>query len=203
VHSSILSTIWIANLQQSTDDPECIDGEWLSPLLYCLHIERHKNQPDDFNVHHLRGWHYGDMIIALAEKDRCPFYEAWQHLMQTHFQVLEAGSASRSKFELVDLTTPEPRRNEGSSIISSPPIIDLVTPEPVLVVDPSTPEPGQLVAPVVDLSTLLAHTTCMSDPILHVAGDSLLFVARSAQSYLKYILLASLLDTKRRAPLMF
>jgi hypothetical protein len=122
-------------------------------MLYCLHIERHKNQPDDFNIHHLRGWHYGDMIIALAEKDRCPLYEAWQQLMQTRFQVLEAGSASRSKFELVDLTTPEPRRDEGSSIISSPPIIDLVTPEPVLVVDLSTPEPGQLVAPVVYLST--------------------------------------------------
>jgi hypothetical protein len=48
---------------QSTDDPEFIDGELLSlPPLYCLHIERYKNQPDDFNIHHLRGWHYGDMI---------------------------------------------------------------------------------------------------------------------------------------------
>jgi hypothetical protein len=66
---------------------------------------------------------------------------------------LEKHQASRSKFELVDLTTPEPRRDEGSSIISHPPIIDLVTPEPVPVVDLSTPEPDQLVAPVVDLST--------------------------------------------------
>ena len=64
-----------------------------------------------------------------------------------------AGPASRSKFELVDLTTPEPRRDQGLSNISSPPIIDLVTPEPALVVDLSTPEPDQLVAPVVDLST--------------------------------------------------
>jgi hypothetical protein len=114
---------------QSTDDLECIEGERLSPpLLYCLHIERHKNQPDDFDIHHLHGWHYGDMIIALAEKDRCPLYEAWQHLMQTRFQVLEAGSASRSKFELVDLTTPEPRRDKGSSIISSPPHMDSISP---------------------------------------------------------------------------
>jgi hypothetical protein len=66
---------------------------------------------------------------------------------------LEKHQASRSKFELVDLTTPEPRHDEGSSIISRPPIIDLVTPEPVPVVDLSTPEPDQLVAPVVDLST--------------------------------------------------
>jgi hypothetical protein len=67
-----------------------------------------------------------------------------QHPMRTRFHVLEAenrtvvemaGSASRSKFELVNLkvTTPEPRHDEGSLIISSPPIIDLVTPEPVLV----------------------------------------------------------------------
>jgi hypothetical protein len=64
-----------------------------------------------------------------------------------------AALASRSKFELVDLTTPEPRSDQGSSNISSPPIIDLVTPEPALVVDLSTPKPDQLVAPVVDLST--------------------------------------------------
>jgi len=116
---------------QSTDDPECIDREWLSPpLLYCLHIKPYKNQLDDFNIHHLRGWHYGDMIISLAEKDRCPLYKAWQHLMQTRFH------------ELVDLTTPEPRRDQGSSNISSPPIIDLVTPEPALVVDLSTPKPA-------------------------------------------------------------
>jgi hypothetical protein len=63
--------------RQSTDDSECIDREWLSPpLLYCLHIERYKNQPNDFNIHYLRGWHYGDMIIALAKKDRYPLYEA-------------------------------------------------------------------------------------------------------------------------------
>jgi hypothetical protein len=66
---------------------------------------------------------------------------------------LEKHQASRSKFELVDLTTPEPRRDEGSSIISRPPIIDLVTPEPVPVVDLSTPNPDQLVVLVVDLST--------------------------------------------------
>ena len=66
---------------------------------------------------------------------------------------LEKHQASRSKFELVDLTTPEPRCDEGLSIISRPPIIDLVTPEPVPAVDLSTPEPDQLVAPVVDLST--------------------------------------------------
>jgi hypothetical protein len=79
-----------------------------------LHIERYESQPDDFNIYHLREWRYGEMIIALAEKDRCPLYEAWQHLMQTRFQNAEnrilAGLASSSKFELVDLTTPEPRR---------------------------------------------------------------------------------------------
>jgi hypothetical protein len=80
-----------------------------------------------------------------------------------------AGPASRSKFELVDLTTPEPRRDQGSSNISSPPIIDLVTPGPALVVDPSTPELDQLVAPVVDLSTpepgqLVAPVVDLSTP---------------------------------------
>jgi hypothetical protein len=59
-----------------------------------------------------------------------------------------AGLASRSKFELVDLTTPE----QDLPTTTNPPI-DLVTPEPVPVVDLSTPEPDQLVAPVVDLST--------------------------------------------------
>jgi hypothetical protein len=46
------------------------------------------------------------MIIALAKKDYYPLYKAWQYLMRTRFKVLEAGSASSSKFELVDLTTP-------------------------------------------------------------------------------------------------
>lgn len=66
-----------------------------------------------------------------------------------------AGPASRSRFELIDLTTPEPRRDQGSLNISSPLIIDLVTPEPALALDLSTrsPEPDQPVAPVVDLST--------------------------------------------------
>jgi hypothetical protein len=79
------------------------------------------------------------MIIALAEKDRCSLHEAWQHLMLTRFHdqkaenCIIAGPASRSKFELADLTTPEPRHNQGSSNISSPPIIDLVTPELALV----------------------------------------------------------------------
>jgi hypothetical protein len=67
--------------------------------------------------------------------------------------LLEKHQASCLKFELVDLTTPEPRCDEGLLIISRPPIIDLVTPEPVLVVDLSTLEPDQLVALVVDLST--------------------------------------------------
>jgi hypothetical protein len=43
--------------------------------------------------------------------------------------------------------------NDGSLNVFTPPIIDLVTPKPVLVVDLSTPELGQLVALVVDLST--------------------------------------------------
>jgi protein-tyrosine phosphatase len=64
-----------------------------------------------------------------------------------------AGLALHLEFELIDLTTPEPRREQDSSNISSPPIIDLVTPEPALVVDLSTPKLDQLVAPVVDLST--------------------------------------------------
>jgi hypothetical protein len=55
--------------------------------------------------------------------------------------------------ELVDLTTLEPRCDQGLLIISCPPIIDLVTPDPILVVDLSTPELDQLVALVVDLST--------------------------------------------------
>ena len=76
---------------QSTDDPECIDGGWVFlPLLYCLHVERHEHQLDDFNVHCLRGWRYGDMIIALAKKKQCRLYEAWQQLMQrcSHLQVV-------------------------------------------------------------------------------------------------------------------
>jgi hypothetical protein len=67
--------------------------------------------------------------------------------------LVEKHQASQSKFELVDLTTPEPRCDKGLSIISHPSIIDLVTPKPVPVVDLSTPEPDQLVASVVDLST--------------------------------------------------
>jgi hypothetical protein len=66
--------------------------------------------------------------------------------------------ASRSKFELIDLTTPRPRRDQGSSNISSPPIIDLVTPEPALVVDLRTPELDQLV-PTLSIS---ARTLAMS-----------------------------------------
>jgi hypothetical protein len=106
-----------------------------------LYIKCYKNQPDDFNIHHLCRWHYGDMIVTLAEKDRCPLYKTWQHLIQTHFH------------ELVDLTMSEPRHDQGLLNISSPPIIDLVTPEPALVVDLSTPEPDQLVASVINLST--------------------------------------------------
>jgi hypothetical protein len=60
-----------------TDDLEFIDGELhLLPLLYCLHIERHENQLDDFNIHHLRGWRHGEMIIAFARKNRYYLYEA-------------------------------------------------------------------------------------------------------------------------------
>src|SRR6266487_2034060 len=77
---------------QSTDDPEFIDGELHSlPLLYCLHIERHEDQQDDFNIHHLRGWMYGEMIIALATKNRCQLYEACRDLMQTSFHGQGAG----------------------------------------------------------------------------------------------------------------
>jgi hypothetical protein len=83
--------------------------------------------------------------------------------MQTGFEVLEAGSASRLEFELVDLTTPEPRRNTGL-LMSSPPIIDLTTPEATLVVDRSTPEPVQLEASVVDLSTLSRISLCQLFP---------------------------------------
>jgi hypothetical protein len=69
---------------QSTDDPELINGQLHSlPLLYCLHIERHEKRLDDFNIYHLHGWRYGEMIVAQAEKDGCPLYGAWQHLMQT------------------------------------------------------------------------------------------------------------------------
>jgi len=73
-------------------------------------------------------------------------------LLQEKHLMLPEPLHSRA-LELVDLTTPEPRCDQGSSIISRPPIIDLVTPDPILVVDLSTPEPDQLVALVVDLST--------------------------------------------------
>jgi hypothetical protein len=72
--------------------------------------------------------------------------------MRTRFQDLKVGSAS-SKVKLVDLTTPEPMHDNSLLNVSTPPIINLVTPEPVLVVNLSTPKPGQLVALVVDLST--------------------------------------------------
>jgi hypothetical protein len=73
---------------QPTDDPEYVEGQWLSPpLLCCLHIERNEHQPDDFNIYHLSGWHYGDMITALAKKEQCRLYKAWRQLMQTRFQV--------------------------------------------------------------------------------------------------------------------
>jgi hypothetical protein len=51
-----------------------------------------------------------------------------------------ASLASCLKFELVDLTTPKPRHNQGLLNTSNPPIIDLVTPKPALVVDLSTPK---------------------------------------------------------------
>jgi hypothetical protein len=92
---------------QSTDDPEFINWELLSlPVLYCMYIERHINQPDDFNIHHLHGWPYGDMIISLANKDRCPLYEAWQRLIQTRFQEAENGQAAdlTKDPEVIDLT---------------------------------------------------------------------------------------------------
>jgi hypothetical protein len=102
------------------------------------------------------------MIIALAEKDNCRLYKAWQYLMRTRFHVIEAENR-------VDLTTLEPRRDEGMSNISCPPIIDLVTPETVPVVDLSTPETDQLIPPVVDLSTpepdqLVAPVVDLSTP---------------------------------------
>jgi hypothetical protein len=85
---------------QSTNDLEFIEGSVLSLLLlYCLHIERHEDQLYDFNIHCLRGWRYGEMIIALAEKNGCPLYEAWQYLMQTRFHVREAEDR-----QVVDLT---------------------------------------------------------------------------------------------------
>jgi hypothetical protein len=94
----------------TTDDPESIDGELHSlPLLYCLHIEHHENQPADFNIRHLRGWRYGEMIIALATKNRCHLYEAWRHLMQTRFNAQEAGDRRvvdlTKDDEVIDLTT--------------------------------------------------------------------------------------------------
>jgi hypothetical protein len=67
--------------------------------------------------------------------------------MQTRFDGQKAENhimadlASCSKFELVDLTTPEPRYDQDSLNISNPPTTNLVTPEPTLVVDLSTPEP--------------------------------------------------------------
>jgi hypothetical protein len=140
---------------QSTDDLEFINGQLHSlPLLYCLHIERYNNLPDDFNIYHLRGWRYGEMIVAQAKKDGCPLYEAWQHLMQTRFaQEEKQAPQAHLKFELVDLTTPKPTHDDGSSNVSNPSIIDLVTPKPVPIVDLRTPKSGQLVPPVVDLST--------------------------------------------------
>ena len=76
--------------------------------------------------------------------------------MQTRFakNCIIAGLALCSKFELVNLTTLKPRRDQGLLNISSPPIIDLVMLELALVVDLSTLELDQLVALVVDLSTL-------------------------------------------------
>lgn len=67
-----------------------------------------ENQPDDFNIQYLRGWRYGEVIIALAEKHRCPLYEAWQHLTQTSFHVREAENrqvvALTEDHETIDLT---------------------------------------------------------------------------------------------------
>jgi hypothetical protein len=166
---------------QSTDDLEFINGKLLSlPLLYYLHIERHENQPDDFNIHYLRGWRYGEMIIALAEKDRCPRYKAWQHLMQTPFHDqkaknrIKAGPASCSKFELVDLTTPEPRRDQGSSNISSPPIIDLVTPEPALVVDGETFSVTRLTAAQWAISVVLGVLRIPFGFVMRLISDEFL-----------------------------
>jgi hypothetical protein len=94
---------------QPTHNPEFIDRELLSlSLLYCLHIEHYENQSDDFNIHYIRGWWYGEMIIALAEKDHCSHYKAWQHLMQTRFYILGAGNCEvvdlNNGHEVIDLT---------------------------------------------------------------------------------------------------
>lgn len=57
---------------------------------------------------YLRGWRYGEMITALAEKERCPLYEAWQRLMQTRFHVREAENRQvvdlSKDHEVIDLT---------------------------------------------------------------------------------------------------
>jgi hypothetical protein len=94
----------------TTDNPEFIDGELhIPPLLYCLYIAPHENQPTDFNIHHLRGWRYGEMIIVLATKNRCHLYEAWRPLMQTRFDAQEAEDRRvvdlTEDYEVIDLTT--------------------------------------------------------------------------------------------------
>jgi hypothetical protein len=64
-------------------------------------------------------------ITAIGSNDK---WRARLHVRNLSFVDLttseprhDEGLASRSKFELVDLTTPEPRHDEGSSNISSPP----------------------------------------------------------------------------------
>jgi len=59
--------------------------------------------------------------------------------MQTRFHGREQqAQQAHLKFEFVNLTTPEPRQDQGLPNISSPPVINLVTLEPVLVVDLGT-----------------------------------------------------------------
>lgn len=52
-----------------------------------------------FNIHHLRGWRYGDMIIAFAKKEHCCLYEAWRQLMRTRFQIQDSENS-----QVVDLS---------------------------------------------------------------------------------------------------
>ena len=110
-------------------------------------------------------WSYDlEMIWYLtfsAQSHTSPSTETCRHnpnsglyLVNSGLHLVKAGLHLTTPYPFdIDLTTPEPRRDEGLSETSSPPVIKPGNTRVAPIVDLSTPEPDHRVALVVDLST--------------------------------------------------